>query len=207
MMLIPMDRNSPLFPRLVQLVCYQHNQNDLEIFEKQGRIQSTFGFTPYIKQSLPFFSRAHPRLHEHHHFHRDDEVQLNEEELRQIAMSTHDTVRQPPPSTTTTTTAAAAKPDATASSTPSSDKLINSAALSKTDPRNDGTLSDSVLSSQPGDSNKKRRPSMSSKALVILGLSKKTNSTSNLGYGRYLTDRLLEKYDVLFSRKTFRFST
>ncbi|CAF1657069.1 unnamed protein product, partial [Adineta ricciae] len=132
---------------------------------------------------------AHTRLHEHHHFHRDDEVQLNEEELRQIAMSTHDTVRQPPPSTTASTAAAAAaitaaKPDMTASSTPFSDKLINSAAMSKTDPRNDGTLSDSVLSSQPGESNKKRRPSMSSKALVILGLSKKTNSTSNLGCGK-----------------------
>lgn len=53
----------------------------------------------------------------------------------------------------------------------------------KADTRTDGTLSDSVLSNQP-ESNKKRRPSMSSKALVILGLSKKTNSTSNLGHGK-----------------------
>ncbi|UJR09234.1 hypothetical protein I4U23_013480 [Adineta vaga] len=133
---------------------------------------------------------AHPRLHEHHHFHRDDEVQLNEEELRQIAMSTHDTVRHPPPSATAPTTTAATaamvtgKNDTITSSITPGDKLINTAVTTKTDPRNDGTLSDSVLTSQPGESNKKRRPSMSSKALVILGLSKKTNSTSNLGYGK-----------------------
>lgn len=54
---------------------------------------------------------------------------------------------------------------------------------SKLDVKNDGTLSDSVLTNQP-ESSKKRRPSMSSKALVILGLSKKTNSTSSLGQGK-----------------------
>jgi hypothetical protein len=68
------------------------------------------------------------------------------------------------------------------SSTPM-DKLVNTTATNKSDPRNDGTLSDSVLTTQP-ETNKKRRPSMSSKALVILGLSKKTNSASNLGYGK-----------------------
>lgn len=137
-----------------------------------------------LPSSLPLtddstFRRTQPRMLDHHHFHRDDEVQLNEEELRQIAMSTHDTIRHPPAAAT------AGKTDPAAASSAPSDKLINSAAISKTDPRNDGTLSDSVLTSQGGDSNKKRRPSMSSKALVILGLSKKTNSASNLGYGRY----------------------
>ena len=48
----------------------------------------------------------------------------------------------------------------------------------------DGTLSDSAVSSAPPENtNKKRRPSMA-KALVILGLSKKSNSTSNVGLGR-----------------------
>jgi hypothetical protein len=53
--------------------------------------------------------------------------------------------------------------------------------------KNDGTLSDSALSNPmttmiSETSNKKRRPSMA-KALVILGLSKKSNSASNLAYG------------------------
>lgn len=131
-------------------------------------------------------------MHEHHHFHRNDEVQLNEEELRQMAMRTHDTVTTHPQATTTTmtnTTTTTTTPSTTktepTTQTPSTptDKLINTTGTTKVDPRNDGTLSDSVLSTQP-ESNKKRRPSMSSKALVILGLSKKTNSTSNLGYGK-----------------------
>ena len=56
----------------------------------------------------------------------------------------------------------------------------------KPDQRQDGALSDSILSSN-ADSSKKRRPSMSSKALVILGLSKKANSASNLGLGTFTT--------------------
>jgi hypothetical protein len=113
-----------------------------------------------------------------------------------MAMRTHDTVTNTSPTTTT-------KHDTnthvfSSSTTTSSDKLINTAVTNKTDPRNDGTLSDSVLSSQ-GESNKKRRPSMSSKALVILGLSKKTNSTSNLGYGKYIyMIKCQNKNDLLF---------
>jgi hypothetical protein len=54
--------------------------------------------------------------------------------------------------------------------------------------KNDGTLSDSALSNPmtsmiSENANKKRRPSMA-KALVILGLSKKSNSASNLAYGK-----------------------
>jgi hypothetical protein len=99
-----------------------------------------------------------------------------------MAMRTHDTITpsvQPTPAPVPTpTTNTQARPSTAAPA----EKLINSAATSKSDPRNDGTLSDSVLSTE---STKKRRPSMSSKALVILGLSKKTNSASNLGYGNY----------------------
>lgn len=117
-------------------------------------------------------------LHGHYHLHRNDEVQLNEEELRQMAMRTHDT------GVTSSTAIGSEKPAiaaaTVATATPASPPITTS---TKVDPRNDGTLSDSVLSTQP-ESNKKRRPSMSSKALVILGLSKKTNSTSNLGYGK-----------------------
>lgn len=54
--------------------------------------------------------------------------------------------------------------------------------------KTDGTLSDSALTNQISSvpetgGNKKRRPSMA-KALVILGLSKKSNSASNLAYGK-----------------------
>lgn len=66
---------------------------------------------------------------------------------------------------------------------------------SKPDQRQDGTLSDSILSSN-ADSSKKRRPSMSSKALVILGLSKKANSASNLGLGT-LTGIFVDPHLVL----------
>jgi len=119
-------------------------------------------------------------MHEHHHFHRNDEVQLNEEELRQMAMRSHDTTTTNPQPTTVTNTKK--EPNIPTPSIPI-DKVTNTTGATKVDSRNDGTLSDSVLSAQP-ESNKKRRPSMSSKALVILGLSKKTNSTSNLGYGK-----------------------
>jgi len=147
---------------------------------------STQSERPRITRKLGYFSSlykipiifflfsAQARMHEHHHFHRNDEVQLNEEELRQMAMRTHDTTT---PSTTTTQT----DPNTQTPSIPI-EKITNT---TKVDSRNDGTLSDSVLSTQP-ESTKKRRPSMSSKALVILGLSKKTNSASNLGYGKYI---------------------
>jgi hypothetical protein len=131
------------------------------------------------------------REHHHHHFHRNDEVQLNEEELRQMAMRTHDTIIHPQ------TTATITKPDPNTqiSSTPIDKVPTNITGTTKVDSRNDGTLSDSVLSTQP-ESGKKRRPSMSSKALVILGLSKKTNSASNLGYGKYFKRKMI--YYVVF---------
>lgn len=149
-------------------------------------------------------------MHEHHHFHRNDEVQLNEEELRQMAMRTHDTVTTHPQAVA----AAAATTMATSKTelntpTPSTptDKLINTTGTVKVDPRNDGTLSDSVLSTQP-ESNKKRRPSMSSKALVILGLSKKTNSASNLGFGKYIYMYVyIQLIYYSFYRKKIWFST
>lgn len=56
--------------------------------------------------------------------------------------------------------------------------------------KKDGTLSDSALtnpvttSSTTETSNKKRRPSMA-KALVILGLSKKSSSANNITYSKY----------------------
>lgn len=134
-----------------------------------------------------------------HNFQRPDEVQLNEEEIRQMAMRTHDTMTHVP--TTKTDTSVVPTPVAT-SNIPSN----------KSDPKNDGTLSDSVLSNQT-ESNKKRRPSMSSKALVILGLSKKTNSASNLGHGKLTRiDEIIVMIDVQLreyfpSRKTLRFST
>lgn len=121
-------------------------------------------------------------MHEHHHYHRNDEVQLNEEELRQMAMRTHDTVVHPTPVSSLSNKSEIMTSQPTTTTT---NKLTNTAATTaKVDPRNDGAVSDSVLSNQT-ESNKKRRPSMSSKALVILGLSKKTNSASNLGYGKH----------------------
>lgn len=48
--------------------------------------------------------------------------------------------------------------------------------------KTDGTVSDSSASQTEGGAGKKRRPSMA-KALVILGLSKKSNSTNNLALG------------------------
>jgi hypothetical protein len=187
-MWIQMDQNYQLFQRLVQLVCYLLNQNDHELFENKGIFILKF----FNKIIFLFFFSGQTRMHEHHHFHRHDEGQLNEEELRQMAMRTHDTVTTHPHTTATTTTT---KNESTLQ-TPGTpiDKVTNLIGTTKVDPRNDGALSDSILSSQP-DSNKKRRPSMSSKALVILGLSKKTNSTSNLGYGNYIYIIKCQKYN------------
>ena len=114
-------------------------------------------------------------------FYPNDEVQLNEEELRQMAMRTHDTSTNPATATNTSTgqtTAVAASALATTTTA-----NVSNTKTGKGEQRNDGTLSDSALSTQ-SESNKKRQPSMSSKALVILGLSKKANSSSNLGGGK-----------------------
>jgi hypothetical protein len=141
-----------------------------------------------------FIFSPQTRLHDHHHFQRGGgEVQLNEEELRQMAMRTHDTITHLLP---TAKTVSIIQPStaSTTTTTPAEKATNPSGTSSKVDPRNDGTLSDSVLSSQP-ESNKKRRPSMSSKALVILGLSKKTNSASNLGLGKCQKQKNMKQND------------
>ncbi len=105
-------------------------------------------------------------------FVHNNEIQLNEEELRQMEMRTYDT-------TINTTTN---NNNQTETKIPSS-SIITNEKINKPEPRTDGTVSDSVLSSQ-SESNRKRKPSVQSKAFVILGLSKKANSSSNLGYGK-----------------------
>jgi hypothetical protein len=99
-----------------------------------------------------------------------------------MAMRTHDTSTNSTIDNQVTTNETNAK---TPSAPIPNDKISNASAISKPDQRNDGTVSDSGLSTQT-ELGKKRRPSMSSKALVILGLSKKANSASNLGLGKYL---------------------
>jgi hypothetical protein len=91
-----------------------------------------------------------------------------------MEMRTYDTTINSNQTTTTT------KPIETKTSSPST---ISTVKISKPDQRNDGTLSDSVLSSST-ETTKKRRPSIQSKAFVILGLSKKANSSSNPGFGK-----------------------
>lgn len=65
---------------------------------------------------------------------------------------------------------------------------------------NDGTMSDSALTNPmnnfPETANKKRRPSMA-KALVILGLSKKSNSASNLTGNKRFGFARSEEYGML----------
>lgn len=118
---------------------------------------------------------------------------MNDEEIRQLAMQTYETAKTSITTATTTTTTTTTvntttantntvtstnnQPTVTTSNTtipPSTEKTV------KTEQRNDGAVSDSALSSQ-SDHVRKRRPSMSSKAFVILGLSKKANSSSSLG--------------------------
>ena len=95
------------------------------------------------------------------------------------------------------------QPPATTATTPgasSTSKINNLNSIEKAD----GTLSDSALTnsvtnqqenSQNANNNKKRRPSMA-KALVILGLSKKSNSASNLSSKRFGFARS-EEYGVV----------
>lgn len=73
-------------------------------------------------------------------------------------------------------------------------------------PKTDGTQSDSALSNpitgtatgteNPNNPNKKRRPSMA-KALVILGLSKKSNSATNLSSSKRFGFARSEEYGVM----------
>ena len=117
-------------------------------------------------------SSIHRPVLDYHPFARETELHLNDEELRQMATRTHET----------STSSAQARQETTAKIVPSAtpDKISNADGTKKLDQRTDGTQSDSALSA-PTELNKKRRPSMSSKALVILGLSKNANSASNLG--------------------------
>ena len=81
-----------------------------------------------------------------------------------------------------------------------SNKLNQITKLNPSQEKNDGTMSDSALtnpmSSLPETANKKRRPSMA-KALVILGLSKKSNSASNLTNNKRLGFARSEEYGVM----------
>ncbi len=99
-----------------------------------------------------------------------DQIQLNEEELRQMEMRPYDTTINPIPTNKKTINQTDLKQSA----------IVSNEKLNQ---RNDGTLSDSGLSTQ-SEPNSKRRPSKQSKAFVILGLSKKANSSSSLGYGK-----------------------
>ena len=111
-----------------------------------------------------------------------------------MAMRTHETSTNHPAAAA----AAANKPHVNPQIPSAPSTAAAASTTSKLDTRTDGTLSDSVLSTQT-DTGKKRRPSMSSKALVILGLSKKTNSASNLGHGNhYCLQPPLSNIFVLF---------
>ena len=83
---------------------------------------------------------------------------------------------------------------------------VNSHTAGIISEKTDGAMSDSALTNPnassvaPADNNnnpanKKRRPSMA-KALVILGLSKKSNSASNLAYGKRFGFARSEEYGV-----------
>jgi hypothetical protein len=122
-----------------------------------------------------FFLSTHTRSIDN--FVHSNEIQLNEEELRQMEMRTYDTTINTTTATTTTN-----NNNQTDTKTPPSSITTNE-KINKPEQRTDGTVSDSVLSSQP-ESNRKRKPSVQSKAFVILGLSKKANSSANLGYGK-----------------------
>lgn len=71
--------------------------------------------------------------------------------------------------------------------------IVSTEKITKTD----GTVSDSGVSSLI-DTNKKRRPSKQSKAFVILGLSKKANSSSSLGLGKYIFSNRKSSQLLLF---------
>ena len=103
-----------------------------------------------------------------------DQAQLNDEELRQMEMRSYDTIMHSHPST---------MPKNPTKEIESKPPLVSAGSVDKVNPRIDGTISDSALSTQsePGI---KRRVSKQSKAFVILGLSKKANSSANLGGGK-----------------------
>ncbi|RNA23148.1 regulating synaptic membrane exocytosis 2-like isoform X2 [Brachionus plicatilis] len=79
-------------------------------------------------------------------------------------------------------------------------KNLNKMTEKRNNEKNDGTMSDSALTNPmnnlPETANKKRRPSMA-KALVILGLSKKSNSASNLTSNKRFGFARSEEYGML----------
>ena len=117
-------------------------------------------------------------MHRTNHLNSNDSVQLSEDEVRQIKMPTTDTSTNSNANTNDKPIVNETNKDIMTVTAVSNEKTT------KVDQNNDGTLSDSILTGNP-EGNKKRRASMSSKALVILGLSKKTNSSSSLGFYKY----------------------
>jgi hypothetical protein len=99
-----------------------------------------------------------------------NQIELNDEEIRQMEMRPYETTADPIPPTKLPVN-------------PVEVKQLPTVSNEKINQRNDGTLSDSGLSTQ-SEPNGKRRPSKQSKAFVILGLSKKANSSSSLGHGK-----------------------
>ena len=101
----------------------------------------------------------------------------------------------------TTVATSAANATTTTTTTLMDITTVNSHAAGILTDKIDGTMSDSALSSTnaavapDNPANKKRRPSMA-KALVILGLSKKSNSASNLAYGKRFGFARSEEYGV-----------
>ena len=108
-------------------------------------------------------------IHRENTLDQKDEIKLNEKELEQMEMRPYDT--------TTTLINTAIDPKTSISPPISPDKITKIAQ------RTDGTVSDSGLSTQM-ESNRKRIASKQSKAFVILGLSKKANSSNNVGLNK-----------------------
>lgn len=103
-----------------------------------------------------------------------DQVHLNDGELRQMEMRSYETTAHSQPNITNRV-----------ASQETQSKTSHSSAISidKVNTRTDGAVSDSALSTQ-SEPNIKRRISKQSKAFVILGLSKKANSSASLGGGK-----------------------
>ena len=107
-------------------------------------------------------------IHRENTLDQKNEIKLNEKELEQMEMRPYDT---------TTLINTAIDPKTSISPPISPDKITKIAQ------HTDGTVSDSGLSTQM-ESNRKRITTKQSKAFVILGLSKKANSSNNVGINK-----------------------
>lgn len=89
------------------------------------------------------------------------------------------------PTSTTTSTGVTTTTSTTAKTGTTNNPILKKQSASIDSDKKDGTLSDSALTNplNPAIDNKKRRPSVA-KALVILGLSKKSSSACNLSYSK-----------------------